>query len=320
MTKGLVIGKFWPVHSGHLKLIEFARTQVDQLFVVVCDGGEDVPARTRMQWIADALGGEDGKGDVLIGLIPSFPDLSTPDATSEAWAFAVKTRYGYSWDKVFLGSDYPAENRFAEFLGAERVNLERDHISGTAVRANPQAYWEHLTAPVRGWYAKRIVILGSESTGTTTLARGLAEALGTVWVPEYGRTYTEGRGLTQQWTTDEFVHIADQQNRMEDALAQKSNGILICDTDAFATEVWHERYVGTQMPSRDQHRASLYIITDYYDVEFGDDGLRDGESLRPWMQGLFAVRLQEAKKNYLFVTGSPTHRLYRAVDEVVRLT
>src|SRR5215510_999704 len=93
---------------------------------------------------------------------------------------------------------------------------------------------------------KRVVIIGSESSGTTTLARALAEHYRTVWVPEYGRTYSEGRvHSSEPWRSDEFIHIAMEQVRMEDALATLANRVLVCDTDAFATSIWHERYMGT---------------------------------------------------------------------------
>jgi HTH-type transcriptional repressor of NAD biosynthesis genes len=40
---------------------------------------------------------------------------------------------------------------------------------------------------------KRVLIVGAESTGKTTLAIALAEHYQTTWVPEFGRLYTEAR-------------------------------------------------------------------------------------------------------------------------------
>jgi nicotinamide riboside kinase len=59
---------------------------------------------------------------------------------------------------------------------------------------------------VRAGLARRVVVIGAESTGKTTLAQALAENLGTVWVPEYGRWYWEGRRCLadQEWDTGEF--------------------------------------------------------------------------------------------------------------------
>ena len=56
---------------------------------------------------------------------------------------------------------------------------------------------------------KRVVIIGAESTGKTTLARALAEHYKTPWVPEFGRFYTEARQPSwAPWRSDEFTLIA----------------------------------------------------------------------------------------------------------------
>src|SRR5438105_15460655 len=48
-----------------------------------------------------------------------------------------------------------------------------------------------LAPNVRACLVKRVAIVGAESTGKTTLAEELARHFDTVWVPEYGREYTE---------------------------------------------------------------------------------------------------------------------------------
>ena len=106
---------------------------------------------------------------------------------------------------------------------------------------------------------KRVVIIGSESNGTTTLARALAAHYRTVWVPEYGRTYSEGRQhVAQPWRSDEFVHIATEQIRMEDAIARLANKVLICDTDAFATSIWNRSRCPV-LPIEDRSVPSRFI-------------------------------------------------------------
>ena len=167
---------------------------------------------------------------------------------------------------------------------------------------------------------KRVVIIGSESSGTTTLARALAEHYRTVWVPEYGRTYSEGRQYVgQPWRTDEFTYIATEQVRMEDALATLANKVLICDTDAFATSIWHERYMGT--PSDDVkaiaagRKYNLYVVTDV-NIPFEQDGIRDGESFRQWMQGRFIEELSKSSTPMIVVTGPHEERFAAAVKRI----
>jgi HTH-type transcriptional regulator, transcriptional repressor of NAD biosynthesis genes len=148
---------------------------------------------------------------------------------------------------------------------------------------------------------RRVVLIGAESTGKTTVAPLLAERYATSWVPEYGREYWErklaGRpldGPQAKWTSDEFVAIATEQQRRENEAALGAAGMLVCDTNAFATGTWHERYLGRRSESVDaigrRDRVDLYLLT-FPDFPFVQDGWRDGESIREWMHGRFAEQL-----------------------------
>ncbi len=79
--------------------------------------------------------------------------------------------------------------------------------------------------------------------------------------------------------------IARTQNDREEAAARAGSPVLVCDTDSFATTVWHERYVGGRNPLveeiADRVDHHLWLLTDHEGVAFEDDGLRDGEELRP---------------------------------------
>lgn len=167
---------------------------------------------------------------------------------------------------------------------------------------------------------KRIVIIGSESSGTTTLARALAEHYHTTWVPEYGRTYSEGRvHSSQPWRSDEFTFIAIEQAKIEDALASLANRVLICDTDPFATAIWHERYMGSASAAvlaiADQRRYDLYVVTDV-NIPFEGDAIRDGELFREWMQGRFIEELSKKTTPMIVVSGPHETRFAAAVKKI----
>ncbi len=166
----------------------------------------------------------------------------------------------------------------------------------------------------------RVVIVGAESTGKTTLALALAEHYKTTWVPEFGRLYTEARSPRGElWRSDEFTFIAAEQVRMEDALARIANRVLICDTDALATAIWHERYLGA--PSAEVLAIAagrcydLYILTDV-DTPFVPDDIRDGESIRVWMHRRFADELARLGVPVAFVSGSHEERLAAAITRI----
>lgn len=168
---------------------------------------------------------------------------------------------------------------------------------------------------------KRICIVGAESTGKTTLAIDLAKHYQTCWVPEYGRTYTEGRIYTKQesWESSEFTHIAHMQNAFEDALAKVANRILICDTDAFATGIWHEKYLGSvsdEVKKLYKNRQyDLYIVTDPQ-TPYAKDDIRVGEDSRAWMHNRFITELEKAGKNYVVVKGGREERLRKCIEMI----
>lgn len=170
---------------------------------------------------------------------------------------------------------------------------------------------------------RRIVVTGAESTGTTTLARALSEHFACPLVLEYGREWSATRpgGLDAPWRTDEFVEIAATQNAQEDAAARVSpNQWIVCDTDALATCIWHERYMGFASPDVEaiaarQRRPFVRILTGD-EIPFVQDGLRDGEHIRHDMQARFREVLDAPEADgvpWIEVHGSVEVRLAEAL-------
>lgn len=174
---------------------------------------------------------------------------------------------------------------------------------------------------------QRVAIVGAESTGKTTLAQELARHFNTVWVPEYGREYTEvsvGREafFDYKWSSEEFVHIAQKQVELEDKLAKSANRVLICDTDVLATCIWQERYMGSCSAEVEriasQRSYALYLLADC-DIPFMQDGLRDGEHLRQWMTNRFREELTRRQLPWTLIYGSQEQRLRAATSAIAKL-
>jgi NadR type nicotinamide-nucleotide adenylyltransferase len=173
----------------------------------------------------------------------------------------------------------------------------------------------------------RIVLIGAESTGKTTLCEALAAHYGTVWVAEYGREHWENKiaaqntppGETPAWSDDEFIHIAEEQQRRENDAATRANRVLICDTNAFATATWFERYAGTRHPEVDaigaRDQVDLYLIPSP-DVPFVQDGVRDGEKIREWMHDRFLELIRANGTPYVLITGAWDTRLPQAIAAI----
>ena len=317
MKKGLVIGKFYPFHAGHMYLLDTATANCDELTVwVALAFGEEPMAYTRAEWIRNLY----PKATVVV--YPNLPWISDDD--SRGWA-NYTLQMGVHPDVVFTSEDYGIP--YAKYLGAEHVMVDRHRlcvpISGTQVRANPLINWKSLAPPVRAYYAKRVVATGAESTGTTTIAQTLANHYLTNWVPEYGREYSALHTENTLWDTNEFVHIAMEQTRRENEAARHANRVLICDTDAFATCLWHERYLGlwskkVERIAAQKTQPDLYLLTGD-EIPFVQDGTRDGEHIRHAMHRRFEERLMEQPVPFLTLRGSREERLAKATFTIDQL-
>lgn len=305
---GSVIGKFYPPHRGHKHLIDFARSRVDRLVVIVCDDpAQEIPALLRARWLQEI------HADCEIVVTPD--DL--PNAP-EPWAARTIEILGRAPDYVFTSEGYGPG--YAAAMGSNHVMVDQERvsvpISATQVRADPSAASEFLEPCVRAWFVPRVVLVGAESTGKTTLAQKLAEQFGVPWVPEYGREFCEVNLPGDDfWKTEHFVHIAEEQQRREDLAARQFPPFLVCDTNAWATGTWHERYMGFRSPEVDAigllDSARLYLVPDT-NVPFVQDGLRDGEKIREWMHIHFVEQLTLTKKRFEIVNGGNEVRFNQA--------
>jgi len=309
---GVAVGKFNPPHVGHLHLIESGSLAVDHLYVLVCDRGDQtLPADSRAAWLRDAV-----PSNVTVLVTPDdLPEENEPwarralDVLPERPTLAVTSEHwGPGW----------AAAMDAEHLMVDIVRKQYP-ISGDALRAGLASGFHHLVPAARAALARRVVLIGAESTGKTTLAQGLAESLRTVWVPEHGRWYWEGRRFLsdQSWTTDEFRPIAQAQRDLEDALARLAvGGVLIADTDALVTAVWHERYTGSTDPwlesFAEHHRPDLYMLCDT-DIPWAQDGTRESRAERDWMQREITARAEASTVPVVLLSGTPEERLASAL-------
>lgn len=308
---GLVIGKFYPPHRGHKLLIDVATAQSEQAVVIVCAKPTDtIPGELRGGWLQEI------HPDARVMVIDDRYD----ENDSRVWAENTIRWLGRAPDAVFTSEDYG--DRYAELMGSKHISVDKPRgqvpISGTAVRQDPYAHWEFLEPPVRAWFTKRVCVLGAESTGTTTLAKGLAAHLQTAWVEEYGREYSEVKLARNDpdWRTDEFTMIAGEQTRREDAAARQANRVLICDTNALATILWHRRYMGSHSQAVEEiarrGRCDLYLLTGD-DIPFVQDGLRDGEHIRHQMHGWFEEALAAQAAPWHVLRGSHEKRMQEGV-------
>jgi NadR type nicotinamide-nucleotide adenylyltransferase len=288
---GIVAGKFWPLHKGHDALIRTALRQCERVTVFVVWLGDQEPSGlTRQAWVQAAY----PQADVRL-VVDICTDDNHPDS-SVTWAEYTKDILeGDLPDAVF--SSEPYGTWWAANMGAQhvQVNLNRSYfpISGTMIRSDPYKYFHYIHPIARAYYNKRVLVVGAESTGKTTLCADLAIDYSTVFVPEYGRIYVENKASRDG--VDEracFGEIVNRQLRMEEEYLKDANRVLFCDTDLFTTSLWWERWMGTgydrlwntiqTMGIEHAHKYDLVLVMDHEGTEWVDDGFRDQRDTRAW--------------------------------------
>lgn len=163
---------------------------------------------------------------------------------------------------------------------------------------------------------KKIVVIGGESTGKSTLCEQLATHYHTVWVKEYAREYLEQLG--REYVEQDLLQIAKGQLNAEDEAIKQANQFLFCDTDLQVIKVWSDykygrcdAWINGQISSR---KYDGYIITSP-DFPWQDDPLREHPEpgLRNYFFKLYSEMIAKNGAPYCIVEGDEEKRLQQAV-------
>ena len=168
----------------------------------------------------------------------------------------------------------------------------------------------------------KVVVIGPESTGKSTLSAQLATHYQTVWVPEYARQYLEE--LPRPYERHDLLTIAEGQLALEDKLAEQANKVLICDTDLHVINFWSEhKYGGTdpwivkQVASR---HYDLYLLT-YIDIPWEEDPLREypDPAIREYFYDIYKKIVNASGTPWVEIRGSMEERISLATAAVDNL-
>lgn len=169
---------------------------------------------------------------------------------------------------------------------------------------------------------RKIVVIGPESTGKSTLSEALSKELNTLWVPEYAREYLNE--LNRIYEQHDLLEIAKGQMQSEDELFVQANELLICDTDLNVIKVWSEhkygncdRWILEQIAAR---KYDLYLLTDI-DIPWQDDPQREHPEpeLRQYFYKIYKDVVQSSGVQWVSISGTPEERLQHALMAVKRL-
>lgn len=336
--RGLVVGKFCPLHLGHELLIRRATQACGELLVVSYTKPEFPglePAR-REGWLraqfpqAHIVVLDDARLAALCAA-RGVPARTLPHNEDDGELH----RHFMGWlcwtvldlpvDAVFSSEDYGPG--FARVLQQHYAQGAVAHVSvdpartlvpvsGTLVRQDPHARGALLSPVVRASFVRRVCVLGGESSGKTTLAQALARHFDTAWVAEYGRELWESQDGILSY--DDLLKIGREQLRREAAAAGQARRWLFCDTSPLTTYFYCVEMFGRAEAALLELAGHDYdlVVLCAPDFPFIQDGTRRDDSFRLRQHAWYQAELARRGIAFVHVAGSVDERV-RQVAQVL---
>jgi NadR type nicotinamide-nucleotide adenylyltransferase len=182
---------------------------------------------------------------------------------------------------------------------------------------------------------RKIVVIGPESTGKSTLCEQLALHYNTLWCPEYAREYLSAHGMKYDY--DDLLTIAKGQIGLEEkyeslVISQKSiatnsrltthnSRLLFIDTDMYVMKVWCEfvfgkchQFILDQIAKR---QYDLYLLCNI-DLEWIPDELREYQDfeIREKLYDIYKIILENQPTPWIGISGNNEQRFIKAIHAV----
>jgi HTH-type transcriptional repressor of NAD biosynthesis genes len=311
--EGLVVGKFAPLTMGHINLINKAATACRKLTVALCYDDKFLnnqsprdkkvlTLKNRMIWLKQTFADMPHIKIVMIDEtnLPVYPN---------GWAGYANLLRGIYKDNVIPEGTAIFSSEIEYIKGYETNVSELTHvivdnnrnevpISATMVRENLYQNWHLIPSCVRQAYALKVCVIGTESSGKSTLIKAMVKLFNTSWVEEYGRNYclTKVGGDEKLLSSIDYEKIAFAHKAEEEKALSTANKLSFIDSNAFVTEFYHRLYEGykntvvTSIAANEEYDLVIYMTDE---TTWVDDGLRVNGGSRSETKELFEDMLEE---------------------------
>ena len=163
---------------------------------------------------------------------------------------------------------------------------------------------------------RKLILIGPESTGKTTLSVHLAKLYNFDLIAEYSREYLSKKNNSYDY--EDLKKIAIQQNQIE---KNNNSEKIIIDTDLLTIKIWSEFKYGSCdseiekiISSYDRNNRYYLLLKD--DIKWEYDPLRENKNDRSEIFLLFKKLLEKERLNFSIITGTGVSRVNNAIKIV----
>jgi HTH-type transcriptional repressor of NAD biosynthesis genes len=327
---GLYGGCFDPLHLGHVDCIFQAANRCEELYIVlvVSTKVKQIDYRIRYRWLYQLT---EHIGNVKILLLEDHCNEKseyTPDAAKADCEY-IKVTIGKPIDAVFCGSDYDKDSFWGVcYPQSDFVSFPRNEMSSTQLRKNPYAHWDWIPTIARPYFVKKVLLVGGESVGKSTLTINLANRFNTNYIDEAGRDISMRSGDDRLMLQQDYTEILLRHKLNEMEAIRHSNKVLFLDTDALVTRFYLE-FLDKETSENNMALADAIDAINSYDlilflepdVKFVQDGGRSEIIHADRMKYSEQIKdiLRAHSKNFVCISGDYQQRYSEAVKEVQKL-
>ena len=166
---------------------------------------------------------------------------------------------------------------------------------------------------------KKIVIVGPESTGKTSLAKQLAQHFESDYIPEYAREYISN--LDREYIEDDILAIAKKQLELQENYSSNKH-FLFLDTDLIVCKIWSLFKYGKCHPwileQITKNNDCHYLLCNI-DLAWQVDPQREHPHQRQEIYDLYLAELQSNNYQYSIINGIGEERLQSAINSIQSL-
>ncbi|OYU97352.1 MAG: cytidyltransferase [Bacteroidetes bacterium B1(2017)] len=320
MIKAFVFGKFLPFHKGHEAMINFALNTCDFLSVLVCcSDKEEISSSIRKKWIENAFFGipkiEIREYTYFESELPNTSESS--EEVSKIWATIFRQQFP-EYSIIISSEEYGYF--VAKYMTIKHIAFDIPKqifpISASTIKKNGYANWNYLPKSVKPYFSIKVVLLGTESTGKTTLTQKLSSYFNCSQVEESARDIIAN---SKAFSFSDLERVAKEHSlRITNSCSGESR-LVIIDTNVYTTISYSRFVFGQELDLEEDiyatNTANLYLYLDK-EIEFVQDGTRLTEDERNLLDFSHRQVLRENSIDFIEISGTWQERFEQVIEQI----